>query len=87
MLSFDITLHIPCVEREVEPSVLRPTDSCVLRVAHVSRCALSDLTVADLRTIHPLFADDVVQVRAGWWRAWLLVCLSCVAHNWLVREF
>lgn len=35
-----------------------------VKLAEDRGCALSDLTVADLQGIHPLFADDVVKVRA-----------------------
>ncbi len=31
-------------------------------MAEDRKCSLFDLTVADLQTIHPLFADDVVEV-------------------------
>ena len=34
-----------------------------VKMAEDRGCALSDLTVADLKTINPLFAEDVVQVR------------------------
>mmetsp|Transcript_2445 Transcript_2445/g.6262 ORF Transcript_2445/g.6262 Transcript_2445/m.6262 type:complete len:516 (-) Transcript_2445:347-1894(-) len=33
-----------------------------VRMAETRGCALSDLTVKDLQSIHPLFSDDVVQV-------------------------
>lgn len=33
-----------------------------MKMAEDRGCALSDLTPADLRTIHPLFADDVADV-------------------------
>ena len=33
-----------------------------VKMAEDRGCALSDLTVADLKTINPLFAEDVVQV-------------------------
>jgi len=34
-----------------------------VKMAEDRGCSLSDLTVADLKTINPLFGDDVVQVR------------------------
>lgn len=33
-----------------------------MKMAEDRGCALSDLTPTDLRTIHPLFADDVAEV-------------------------
>lgn len=33
-----------------------------VKMAEDRKCSLFDLTVADLQTIHPLFADDVVEV-------------------------
>lgn len=33
-----------------------------VKMAEDRGCQLSDLTPADLRTIHPLFADDVAEV-------------------------
>lgn len=35
-----------------------------VKMAEDKGCQLSDLTVADLATINPLFTDDVVEVRA-----------------------
>jgi argininosuccinate lyase len=34
-----------------------------VKMAEDHGCKLSDLTVEDLKTIHPLFGEDVTQVR------------------------
>ncbi len=34
-----------------------------VKMAEERGCSLFDLTPADLRSIHPLFADDVAEVR------------------------
>jgi len=36
-----------------------------VKMAETKGCALSDISAADLRTINPLFEDDVVEVRAA----------------------
>jgi argininosuccinate lyase len=48
-----------------------------VKMAEDRNCLLSDLTPADLRTIHPLFDDDVAQVGGGCLRGQGLVAL-CV---------
>lgn len=45
-----------------------------VKMAEEKSCQLSDLTVADLQTIHPLFADDVALV-------------STTAHFLLILKF
>ncbi len=47
-------------------------------MAETRGVALSDLTVADLKTIHPLFSEDVTAVRRpGWWWAQAFRGQSC----------
>ena len=36
-----------------------------MKMAEDKGCELSDLTVADLATINPLFTDDVAEARPG----------------------
>jgi hypothetical protein len=43
---------------------LRCLSGAAVKMAEDRGCTLFDLTVKDLQTIHPLFADDVIQVRA-----------------------
>ncbi len=33
-----------------------------VRMAEERKCSMSDLTIADLKTLHPLFDDDVLSV-------------------------
>ena len=43
-----------------------------MKMAEDRGCTLFDLTVADLKSINPLFGDDVVQVRG----------MECGADGW-----
>lgn len=64
-----------------------------VKMAETRGCALSDLSVADLQSIHPLFADDVTQVRCGSpcgrvvcpvvWPAQCKTLAAACAHSWM----
>ena len=58
-----------------------------VKMAEDKGCQLSDLTVADLATINPLFTDDVVEVRAsGRWRSGRGGGQSAVLRVWLATR-
>lgn len=54
-MSLDSALGVPFRETH-------HISGAAVKMAEDRNCALSDLTPADLRTIHPLFDDDVAEV-------------------------
>lgn len=55
----------PCGHAGVPFRETHHISGAAVKLAEDRGCSLSDLTVADLQGIHPLFGDDVTQVRPG----------------------
>lgn len=65
MLATDLAEYL--VRKGVPFRETHHISGAAVKMAEDRGCALSDLTVQDLQTIHPLFTDDVVLVGgAGW---------------------
>ena len=60
MLATDLAEYL--VRKGVPFRETHHISGAAVKMAEDRACSLSDLTVADLKTIHPLFADDVVLV-------------------------
>jgi argininosuccinate lyase len=83
MLATDLAEYL--VRKGVPFRETHHISGAAVKMAETRGCALSDLTVADLQTIHPLFSEDVVQV------GWHVMCCSkttppaqCMAMCWWV---
>jgi argininosuccinate lyase len=63
MLATDLAEYL--VRKGVPFRETHHISGAAVKMAETRGCALSDLTVADLQSIHPLFSDDVVQVGGG----------------------
>ena len=62
MLATDLAEYL--VKKGVPFRETHHISGAAVKMAEDRGCALADLTPGDLRTIHPLFADDVALVRA-----------------------
>lgn len=63
MLATDLAEYL--VRKGVPFRETHHISGAAVKMAEDKGCTLSDLSVADLKSIHPLFADDVTEVSQG----------------------
>lgn len=76
MLATDLAEYL--VRKGVPFRETHHISGAAVKMAEDRGCALSDLAPADLRTIHPLFGDDVAQVRVCFFVCGVLCCVVLV---------